>query len=122
MAYTTRVLERSEWARLAGTDADGLWPHLPETARVVVVESAERVIVGCWILLSVAHVECLWIAPTHRKRTGVARRLLNGMRTLTASMGIRRVMTAAVTEDVRTLLYHAGAEQVPGTHYMLDLQ
>lgn len=114
----TRVLPKVEYPRLAGTEAEAVWPMLPESAEVIVVER-DLVIVACWILLPLYHVECLWIHPDHRKSMSVARRLWIGMRRLLTTKGIRNVLTAALTDDVRGLLQHVGAEQLPGDHYVM---
>lgn len=116
---TTRLLPRSEWRRLAGTEAETVWPHLPHTAQVLVVEDGEQ-IAGCWVLMPVWHVECLYVAPEHRGKASVARRLLVGMKRLVRDVGARGVMTAATSDAVRALLAHVGAEKVPGDHYVMS--
>lgn len=118
---TTRVLPREEWPRLDGTELELVWPHLPDTARVVVVEDGTDVL-GCWAFFPVIHAEGLWIAEPHRKRTGVARRLLRGMRETVRAMGGRVVSTAALTDDVRGLLTGFGAVQLPGTHHAMPIE
>lgn len=71
----TRFLKPAEWPRLAGTEAEKLWPTLdPQTARVLVVEDGIR-IVGVTVLMSVLHADCVWIHPDYRTRVSVWRRL-----------------------------------------------
>ena len=118
VVYVTRILPPDEWPRLVGTEAETVWPYLPETAHVLVIERGQE-IVGCWVLAPLFHVECLWIAPTCRKTTSVARRLWSDMRRLIRRLKIRSVITGAVSEDVRQLLHHVGAEPLPGTHYVM---
>ena len=84
VVYVTRILPPDEWPRLVGTEAETVWPYLPETAHVLVIERGQE-IVGCWVLAPLFHVECLWIAPTCRKTTSVARRLWSDMRRLIRS-------------------------------------
>jgi len=118
---TTRMLPPEEWPRLAGTEAETVWPRLdPARAQVLVVE-ASGTIIGCWVLLSVVHAECLWIAPTHRKHTAVARRLWSAMRRAAQTMGVSVVATAAVSDEVRRLLDHVGAVKVPADHYAMKV-
>lgn len=117
---TTRILPPDEWARLAGTEAETVWPHLPPSAHVLVVEQDDQ-IVGCWVLMSVLHAECLWIASAHRGKASVARRLWAFMRRTAAGLGAPVVATAAVTDDVRRLLEHVGATKVPGDHYAMRM-
>lgn len=119
---TSRLLPREEWHKLAGTEADALWPTLPDAARVVVVEDA-RVIVGCHVLVPILHAECLWIHPDHRGKTSVARRLWAAVqRTARETFGAQWFATAAMSEEVRGLLAHVQAVQVPGDHYMVPVR
>jgi hypothetical protein len=112
-----RVLPPEEWSRLQGTEAEHLWPVLdPATAQVLVVER-DHMIVGCWTLMTVLHVECLWIAPTDRGRGGVARRLLRFMREMATAAGFRTVVTSAMSDEIRALLAHVNAVPIPGDFY-----
>lgn len=119
---TTRILPPAEWARLAGTEAETIWPRLdPARASVLVVEDGGA-IVATWILMSVVHAECLWIAPAHRGRTSVARRLWAFMHRTARAMGVPVVATAALSDEVRGLLEHVGATKVPGDHYAMEVR
>lgn len=115
---TTRVLPPAEWPRLAGTELETVWPQLPRDAAVVLVVEDGDAIIACWALITVRHVEGVWIAPEHRGRASVARRLLSGMRELT---GGGAVFTAALTPEVEALLEGLRAEKLPGEHYVLTL-
>ena len=118
---TTRVLPVEEWPRLAGTELETIWPIVdPRLAHMLVVEDGPEV-VGCWALLTLAHVEGLWIAPAHRHRGRVFARLIAGMRALARAEGFRAVGTAADTDTVRALLVKAGAHRVPGESYVLQV-
>lgn len=117
-----RILPPAEWARLAGTELETVWPHLnPTRASIVVVEDRFGTIVGCWAAFQQVHVEGVWIHPKHRRTAGVAKRLLVGMRDLVLSWGAPTVMTAATTDEVRQLLARLGATQLPGDHYVLSV-
>lgn len=118
---TTRLLPIGDWPRLAGTELETVWPHLPATARIVVVEDEAGSIVACWALFSVVHVEGLWIAPQCRKRGAAARRLLAAMRTELASLGARAVMTAAISDDIKALIARFHGSAVPGDHFVVPL-
>lgn len=118
--FTTRVLPSSEYGRLAGTDLASVAPQLPGHAVVLVVEDRDR-IVGCWAVFRCVHVEGLWIAPDHRKRAGVLRRLWTAMRAHVHSWGVASVVTGSTTDEVTSLLTRAGASQVPGTAWVLPL-
>ena len=109
---TTRILPRAEWAKLAGTELAEVWPLLHADAQVYVVEEDGQTI-GCWCLFPVWHAEGVWIAPAHRGRGAVARRLLRGLREMSQRVGARSVMTGCLGEPVRTLLSHLRAVPVP---------
>ena len=110
---TTRILPPDEWSKLTGTDVEiPLSLVDPANVEVVVVEH-DGVIVAHWMLLSMLHVEGLWIAPDARKHTSVARRLWLGMKKTVAARGGTSVLTGAATDEVRGLLDHAGAIALP---------
>lgn len=117
----TRLLPRREWeTRLAGTELEHAAPLLAPGAQVLVVEDADA-LVGCWALIPYVHVEGLWIAPTHRGRASVGRRLLTGMHRVARAMGADAVLTAATDDTVRRLIEAYGGQQLPGTHHVLPL-
>lgn len=118
-----RQLPPSEWNRLVGTELEASYQRLnPAWAVVLVVEDEAGAIVGCWALLTVRHVEGLWIHPDHRGRGRVAARLWTAMRRLVHASGGSAVMTAAVTSEVEALLQRKGATVLPGTHWVLPMQ
>ena len=117
---TSRLLPPEEWSRLAGTDLETVWPLLPPTAHIVVVED-EGQIVACWSLFPVWHVEGLWTAPTHRAQPSVVFRLIGAMKRLLKTEGARSVYTAACSDEVRALITRFGGTRVPADGYMLPL-
>lgn len=118
---TSRVLPVDEWPKLAGTEAGAIWPSLDPTRTTVLVVETAGEIVGTWVLMNVVHAECLWIAPAHRGKVSVARRLWVAMRRAAQGMHVPIVATAAITDDVRALLEHVGAVKVPGDHYAMKV-
>jgi ribosomal protein S18 acetylase RimI-like enzyme len=119
---TSRILDSSEWHRLAGTEADAVWRDLPASACVVAVED-DGMIVGCHVLVPVLHAECLWIHPNYRKRSSVARRLWAAVKQEAMDrFGAVGFQTAAIDDQVRGLLAHVGGVQIPGDHYMVPLR
>lgn len=117
---TTRILPPEEYFKLDGTEAKDVWSRLPDGSQVIVVEH-EGEIVGCWIAMKVLHAECLYIAPEHRKKSSVGRRLLSALRTIAEREHAKSVWTAAMEDDVRGLLKHFGATQVPGDHFIMPM-
>lgn len=117
---TSRILPPDEWPKLAGTELEAVWPVLNADATVLVVEDEGR-IVGCWAILTYVHVEGLWIAPAYRKQASVGRRLWFGMLAAVRRLGADRVITGAMTQDVRDLITSAGGALLPGDQYVLAI-
>lgn len=115
-----RILPREEYERLAGTEAQDVWPYLAETDRVVVIEKDGQ-IVACHVLMQMWHLECLWVHPAHRKTT-VGGRLWHAVKVTAQSMGISRAMTASIDDTVSDLLAHVGASALPGVHYVVPMR
>jgi len=118
---TTRLLPPEEWPRLVGTEAETIWPMLDSARTQVLVVEDAGAIIGCWVLMNVMHAECLWIAASHRGKSSVARRLWTGMQRLAEIWGVSTIATAAVTDDVRSLLQHVKATRIPGDHYSMRI-
>jgi hypothetical protein len=117
MALTTRVLPRDEYPRLVGTELETVALTLPDGCQVLVVE-ADGVIVACWALLSILHVEGVWVSPDHRI---AARHLLRGMADLVADAGGAAVLTGSASPKVTKLLQGLGATKLDFDHYVLSL-
>lgn len=116
----TRVLPSREWSRLAGTDLGSVLPQCSsDTTLVLVVEDGDR-IVGCWAALTVIHAEGVWIAPEHRGKSSVARRLWAGMRKMLHGK-VSAVLTGAADESIRALIEGHGGVPVPPL-YRLPLE
>jgi hypothetical protein len=118
---TTRILPVAEYPRLAGTECELVWPHLPPEAQVVVVEQGGQV-VGCHTLIPYWHLECLWLAPRVRGTGSAARRLWSAVQTVALGLGARAVLTTAIDDRVRGLLAHVGATQLPGECYVVPMR
>jgi hypothetical protein len=114
---TSRVLPPNEWHRLAGTELEALASDPNAPATVVVVEDDGGEIVACWGLVICGHAEGFWVAPSHRARAGVLRRLLVTMRKQAEACGLRAVWTTAMSPEVVRFLTHAQAVEVPGQQF-----
>jgi hypothetical protein len=119
---TARLLEASDWPRLEATGMAADWRTLPAAALVLVVEDDAGVIVGCEALLPCWHWHGLWVAPPHRGRTAVFRRLWRGVHEIAAALGIREVLTGSGSRAARRILRHVGAQVVPGGTYVVALE
>lgn len=121
MSFQTRVLPPEEWPRLAGTEAETVWPLLsPEQAQVLVVEDGAT-IVGVWVLMRLVHAECVWIAPDHRGRGSVAKRLVRFMRERALAWGAKTVLGHPTDPAVASLIEKLHGRRLPGQPYVLPL-
>jgi hypothetical protein len=82
-----------------------------DSARVLVVEDGTR-IVGCTVLMSVLHADCVWIHPDYRTRVSVWRRLWEGIEASTDA-----VYVAACLPVMQKFLAKVGV-RVPGEHFV----
>ena len=107
---TARWLPPTEWPRLAGTELETIYPHLPATARVWVVEH-EGAIVACGSFFEVRHHEGLWLDPSVR-RSQECWRLVGQM--IGSELPF---VTASVSPKVSRLIEHCGGAELPGRWY-----
>lgn len=118
----SRLLPQSEWARLQTTSVGDLWQQLdPAFASVLVVEDEDRLLGAC-VVLTVLHPECFWVADDHRHSGRVAWRLWEGIQAMARGFKMRTVAGAAISDEMRDLLQHLGAERLPGDHYVLPVK
>lgn len=117
---TARILDRAEWPRLVGTEAEVLTPALTDAAKVIVVEM-DGAIIACQVLQPILHAEGIWIHPDHRKRSSAGRRLWEMVKsTAREQFGVRWMATGCASADVEGLLAHVGAVKLPD-HYMIPI-
>lgn len=119
---TSRILPHGEWPKLAHTEASEVWRHLdPLKAWIIVVEK-DGAIVGCHVLMSVLHAECLWIDPAFRGRPSVARRLWMAVQARAKALGAHTLVTGACDDKIRGLLAHVGATKLAGDQFVIPLK
>jgi len=118
---TTRVLDPSEYHRLTPTTLGPYVSLLPAETRVIVIEQ-DGALVGHLAVLPMWHTEGLWIAPAHRKRGRVLRRLLQGLGCTVRDLGISTVIPGADTEEMRTMLQGLGAQPLPALLFALNVK
>ena len=114
--YTAREADPSEWAHVAQLAEWGMVPD-PTMARVVVVE-AEGQVVGAWCILTAIRLEGAWIAPSHRARVGVVKRLTEGVFSILRACEARVVYTAATSAAVERLILKLGFQRFPADWYV----
>lgn len=119
---TSRILPPEEWPKLAGTEAEGLWPHLhPARTSVVVIEENERLL-ACHVLSWLLHAECLWTVPDRRSAVTMRRLWRAVQHEAFTHWGVHAVITNAVDDRVRTLLAYVGAARMPGDAYIVPVK
>jgi hypothetical protein len=117
--YTVRELPPEDWSRLAGVAyfRDHPLPD-PATARILVVETPDGTLAGFWIAMNVVMLEGLYILPEHRKKVGVAKRLLGGMLSLLDTCGVTTAFTLTVDPLVTRLAERHGFPRLPATVHL----
>lgn len=117
---TRRWLPVEEWrTHLDGTELESVWPYLnPRTVRIEVVEDRGAV-VGCWAFVRYMHAEGIWVDPGHRARSVVARHHLAALYETARDWSEPVVLTAAVSDDVRSLIERLQGQRLPGDHYVI---
>jgi hypothetical protein len=117
---TVRVLPRADWpGTLVGTELEYAWPYLPPGSIVLVGEDEDG-LAWCWAVVPYTHLEGAWIRPDLRGTT-TAGRAWREMRGMLQQLNIDRVLTAALTDDVRRLVAHLGGRPLPGDHYVVPI-
>jgi hypothetical protein len=120
---TTRILAQDEYAgRLAGTELEAIWPHLPQTAQVIAVEGPDGRLVACWAVYPLVHAEGCWIAPDQRGNPRVARTLIREMFEAVRRLGAATVQTASVEDHVAALAQRLGGVELPGRHFAVRVR
>jgi hypothetical protein len=118
---SARVLPPEEWHRLKGTEAESVWMGFnPGNTRVLVVEEDGNII-GTWTMLRAMHAECIWIAPSHRGRFGVAKSLLRGMYSVAREWDVNGVITGSISEEITDLIERLGGIPMPSDSYILPV-
>lgn len=115
-----RVLPVEEWPRLDETMADVPWKDLDRDQNIVLVVEDGDQIVGRCVLMRATHGEFAWIAPTHRKKTAVARTLIKAVMSQSRKLGPTLLMSAC-SDEMRSIVPRLGAKALPGAHFVLNL-
>ena len=122
LTATVRQLPPEEWPRLADFPfAAQFGIPDPNYAAILVAETPAGEIVGVWAALTTVHLEGLWIAPSHRRSSLVAAKLLRGMKAMLRELGIVHSFTTVSTPDVLVLALKAGFQKLPVDLLFLDL-
>lgn len=94
----------------------------PRNTRILIGEDDRGKIVAFWFAFTAVHVEPLWIAPAHRKRAGVLRKLWASMAGLLRTTGSNVAFGIVSDMDLPThapLAHKLGFMKVPGSLYMI---
>jgi hypothetical protein len=116
-----RLLPVEEWHRLEGLPfAQNGLPD-PNLARILVAETPEGEIVGIWAAMAAVHLDGLWVAPSYRRASWVAVKLLKAMKVLLIELGIVQSFTIIESAEVLALATKAGFTRIRGDLCLLDL-
>mgnify|MGYP001567898077 CR=1 FL=1 len=118
---TSRVLPQEEWHQVAHLDIGRFLPYATPAHTEIVVVEREGVIVGCWAVLRITHVEGLWIDPAYRGRVSVARRLFHATMAVARRWTDHWVMTGAQTPEIADLLRRYGATEIPMQTFVMPI-
>jgi len=118
-AFTTRVLPHEEWSRLGRTSLRKIWGRLDPARNTIVVVERRGAIVGTVMLMQAVHAECLWIAPDHRRKASVLRRLRARAFVEARQQGAPTLLAAALSTRMQRLLVKLGARPLPGVHMVM---
>lgn len=120
----TRALPREQWdERLQGTELEVAHAFLPAGSTVLVVEDDEDgTLLACWSLMPCWHAEGVWVAPSHRGRGGVARRILRAMMFAAKQVGAESLFTSALTDDVATIISNLEGRELEGRHFVIPVR
>lgn len=109
---TARVLPVEEWHRMDESLDPILAGLSPIKSRVCVVEE-DGEIVARVLLFPVLHAECLWVAPSKRKKGSALRRLWELTKRQAVACGFDRVWGASDSEHMTRLLAHPKLGGIP---------
>ena len=119
---TTRILPPAEWAQCPAHMRPQLLTLDPTLVRVVVVEELGDII-GCVVLARTVVADGLWIAPVHRGRTSVARRLLAGMQVVAeGDLQSRSIVGHGMCEAVTQMMVKLGGTPLAAPSIAIPLQ
>lgn len=118
-----RVLDPSEYHRLAGLGpfTEELLPD--ESTVIVVAEDDDEQILGYWCAFNAVHLEPLWVVEAERGN-GVGMALWGGLRKLLEGNGVVSAFAMVADEDVMTHLPMArkiGFKRVPVSTLFIEL-
>lgn len=118
----TRILPPAEWALAPEHMRTQLLTLDPALVRVVVVEELGDII-GCVVLARTVVADGLWIAPMHRGRTSVARRLLAGMqRVADTDLQSRTIVGHGMSDAVTQMMVKLGGTPLAAPSIAIPLQ
>lgn len=118
-----RDLPVAEWDRLHHTPLCEVLPlfRQDDTRVRIAVAEEDGEIVGCLTLFPAWHVDGLWIAPTHRKRGSVWRRLVHQMQHWVTELGVRGAVVGSMDDAMTDYLMRMGASPMPGRAFVWPL-
>ena len=120
---TSRLLPPNEWHRLkeAGAELGEVCQYLDGAQTFLMVIEDAGAIVGCWAMFPVMHLEGVWVAPMHRGKGSVARRLLTFMRSIARLNGAALAVTTCMDAQIRQVITKLHGQPVPGEQFFVPI-
>lgn len=118
---TVRPLAPEDYPRLASLPIAARGIPSAQHSVILVAETEAGEIVGVWGAFTMVMLDGLWVAPAYRQHSSVAARLLRGMKSLLAQLGIVHSFTLVDSPEVLLLALKAGFQKLPHDVCLLDL-
>ncbi len=125
---TTRALTLDEWrsdewrAKLSGSEVGKALDSLGPRTIVMVVQDNAGAVIGSWAALHVLHGECFSVAPAHRGKAAVARKLLRAMANVAQHFEFTSIWTAAEDDDVARMVRRLGGVPVTAQSFVMPVK
>lgn len=122
--YVGRILPPEEWeAKLAGVPPfDQIPLPGPELTEIAVVENERGEVVACWLMMTVVHLEALYIKPAQRHAYSVGKKIFETAMTRMREVNVGTAFTIVTDLDVMTLALKNGFKLVPGSLLVIQPQ
>jgi N-acetylglutamate synthase-like GNAT family acetyltransferase len=114
-----RQLPIEEWSKLEGHPALAGWVPDPTTSIVVVAEQ-EGEIIALWAARNFVQLEGFWVAPEHRRKSRLPVRLVNYMREVLATCGIKKALCWTGDPVVVSYLTRLGMTKMPVDSFLFE--
>lgn len=118
----SRILPRSEWAKLDVKGSDSIGTTVPPAeSHVVVVEEAGEILATVTVV-RIVHFEDLWINPKYKGNPGMIRSLLNRAKSVAKLWTDKWVWGASETDQMTDYLKRFGGVQIGVQSFIIPIE